>query len=957
MKHSDVCSPTRNPESVEIIELRHSLDLAQKENQRLTQRLKAAQQVEDDLNHALDLNKELHSQLEASRMSSRICDSDSDYDEDVAELKQKLKTAETEVSELRDQLEESFTHIASTGNCKGCKFLRRQVETLKRQVQTRDLTIAELEAKNNQLASELDSAKHDIESWKHETEILKHSVQEEQSDGGCERGIEQFLALLERQSGELQELYPHRNQLAALVVKLQEKLDMIERREQAAEVTEDSISDSSSTMDKLLNDIYEIVPETVQEFVKEISDQPIETQVYEVVRLLVDAQNAPVYSSQSMSVLPTRDPEILGHLEEAMKFIKSLSRSTKDVDTKKAICHQCEKIKNFIKNKEIRPADVVSVFSSEDYEKIIKDVSKLTGRTEVLESPLRELFALFCGVVGANSMLTERNEQIHKQLQKNRQDMDTERRAKEKALENSKRQKEQIEQIRKRLSRSIDGEDKDVFETVNMVLRSLEESRKTCGDLEDKVAQQEQTIKEIKAADRTQEFKKKCHKRGKKIAHLEQVLQQEREDRETMLAQLDVHMKALEKRLEEAEREKKELEELKIKYEKMKQYKEKCKALENDIKELEVKNQDLEISLERLVQENERLQGMIVRLQDKLKKAEIQIRMDRDRKAELKKRIAELEKENTEAIAELRKKNETLQQTHQAMKEKLEAEIESLREKIVGYQATIKEFEESKMERRKIVVQAKLSERALATSLQDALTAIKNAEAQLCSQQKAGDSKIQRMREKYITYIDTCRRSILTILDADPNDYPAMNSVVELLSTLYDPYLMADAINAKKLLSLESKQTIVEGINSLTSTITEQEQELIGQKDKIQELIQKSHVLKMSLDESEEKRKVLHKWVEWANCLYMSVMNDRVVPSTDDALRHELESLVKTAANAPHTTRQLQILRAEKAAFKHLGDRPLTHKSRIKVPRLRSILLLTLFAQRLSDITNHSDMS
>ena len=948
------------PAALKIIELEHQLESSKKENKRLIQRLETAQKVEDDLSHALDLNKELHSQLEASRMSSRICDSDTEEDEDVDELKQKLKETEMEVSELKAQLEESFTASTAQTHCKGCKFWRSQVELLKSQVQNRELVIAGLEAANHQLRAELDIAKHDIQNWERETETLKQSIREDVSDGECEKGLDYLLRLLERQSGELKELYPHRNQLAALVVKLQQKLNDIEAQlpEEAKETTEESISESSEGMEKLMNDITEILPETVKEFTKEIADQPVETQIFEVVRLLVDAQNAPLYQSNSVEVTPTRDPEIIGYLEEAMNFIRSMAGDTKDMGTKRAICHQCQKIKNFISEKEIRPADVTSVFTCREYDKIIKEVGELAENKEVLESsPVRELFALFSGVLGANALLTERNAQIHRQMQKHRQDVDTERRHKEKAMETAKRQKEDIETIRKRLGHVVEMEDQDVFKTVSTVITELQSSRKTCATQKAKILEQEQTIKAIKAADRTAEFKKKCHKRGKMIATLKDALVKEKEDREAVLSQLQAHLDVLEQRLKEAELEKKELEELKIKYEKMKEYKEKCKALEKEITELEAKIQDLEITLERAQQDNERLEGVVARLQEKIKQAEAQIRADRERKSQLKARIEELEKQNAEEISELRKSNETLQKTHEQMKEKLEKVIDELHDQILKYQAIIREFEDSKLERHKVVVKAKLAERAIATSLQDALTSMKNAEAQMCAQQKSFGTKLQALEDNYINNITKWRKAIAKLFDVNPDDYPTMNSLIELMTELYDPALVADAVRAKSQLALDTNQTLVDGITSLKTTISEQEQELISQKDKIQQLIQKSHVIKTSLDESLAKQKTLQKWVEWANCLYMSVMNDRILPSTDEDLRLELENLITGSTDAKHATRHLQILRTEKAAYKQFGDRRLTQKSHAKVPHLRAIALLCLFAQRLCELTNHTDMS
>ena len=929
-------------DGVRVVELERELETAKKQNQRLLRRLDAAHQAEDDLISALNLNRELHKQLEASR-ASRI--EMSEDGEEIEELREKLAVAEQEVSELKQEL-------VGFGDAKSSKHLRAHVEMLRKQVDERDVQVAELEKKNGELKAELENTKLDVGLLKHETEILRTSMIEGDGEIVQDTGeLGRLLAIIDRQSRELADVSTQRNKLMEMVRNLEEALREAEKAERKVDLESES-SESSVGLEKLFEQVLDIVPRVVREFALDLTDIPLDVRIFEIVRLLVDAQAKFISRPPVVTQVVQNDADILGHLENAMKFIRTLAGSAKDLDVKKAIYRQCEVIRSFINEKEINPANVPSVFVSEDYEDTMKSVLQLIDDEEfVSSSPGKELVTLFSGVIGVNALLTNRVKQLHMQHQKSQRDIAAEQAAKERALAKATEESGAMKKIREKLCTVVEAPG-DVFQAVDLAVSTIESLADTCKSYRETIAEQWETITAMKKADMTEVLEKKCHKRGKVIAALKSSLELEQEKTNTTLRELSIQMDEAEQKVAENAVSQRELDEMKAKLEHMRKYKGKAKILEEGLANLEQKKRELEVALEDLLNVNERLTRANENLKSKVNDAKIQSARDQGRRADLKKRVQELESENKDAIAELRRGYEKLQLTHQETQDKLEQQLEAARESCLRYQERIIELESKKREHQQMLVKSKITEGTLTASLQDVLISMDNAKALIISQKRAFKTQMDDVKAEFIDYINKYRRCLLATLGLDPDELLTMGETIALASELYDPVLMDQAKEARRILLLEDDETIMDGISALTLAIKDRDKQIDTQKRELAAFAKDSATLKAALQDSQAKQKQMRKWSEWANALYIFALNDRIVPADEDDLRAELEDLVTSSCAASRSNRKLQILRTEKVALKLFGDQLTKHKRphSLSCASIRPAIIVFLFAKRLSDL-------
>ena len=926
-----------------VIELERELETAKKQNQRLLRRLDAAHQAEDDLISALNLNRELHKQLEASR-ASRI--EMSEDGEEIEELREKLAVAEQEVSELKQEL-------VGFGEGQSSKHLKAHVEMLRKQVDAKDVQVAELEKKNGELKAELENTKLDVGLLKHETEILRSSMIEGDGEIVQDTGeLGRLLAIIDRQSRELADVSTQRNKLMEMVRNLEEALREAEKVERKVDLESES-SESSVGLEKLFEQVLDIVPRVVREFALDLTDIPLDVRIFEIVRLLVDAQAKFISRPPVVTQVVQNDADILGHLENAMKFIRTLAGSAKDLDVKKAIYRQCEVIRNFINEKEINPANVPSVFVSDDYEDTMKIVLQLIDNEEfVSSSPGKELVTLFGGVMGVNALLTNRVKQLHMQHQKSQQDIAAEQAAKERALAKATEESEAMKKIREKLCTVVEAPGGDVFQAVDLAVSTIESLADTCKSYRETIAEQWETITAMKKADMTEVLERKCHKRGKVIAALKSSLELEQEKTNVTLRELSMQMDEAEQKVAENAVSQRELDEMKAKYEHMRKYKGKAKILEEGLANLEQKKRELEVALEDLLNVNERLTRANENLKSKVNDAKIQSVRDQGRRADLKKRVQELESENKDAIAELRRGYEKLQLTHQETQDKLEQQLEAARESCLRYQERIIELESKKREHQQMLVKSKITEGALTASLQDVLISMDNAKALIVSQKRAFKTQMDDVKAEFIDYINKYRRCLLATLGLDPDELLTMGETIALASELYDPVLMDQAKEARKILLLEDDETIMDGISALTLAIKDRDKQIDTQKRELATFAKDSATLKAALQDSQAKQKQMRKWSEWATALYIFALNDRIVPADEDDLRAELEDLVTSSCASSRANRKLQILRTEKAALKLFGDQLTKHKRphTLSCSSIRPAIIVFLFAKRISDL-------
>lgn len=862
-----------------------------------------------------------------------------------------------EISHSRDEDPESiFTGAEgkSTGDqCPLCKHLKAHVAILNRQVHLKEGKVTELETQNRELASELENAKLDCGLWQHEVEVLKSSIGSTPSEEPENAGeLANLLEIVEKQARKLAAVSEQRNKLMETVRVLERRLNEIGNREEESQKS-DSESSTDDRLERLFEAVVAAVPDVVQEFAMEIHDQPIESRILEVVKLLVDAHERYMARPSIVKKVVSNDDQILGHLQNAMMFIRTLAGSTKDSNVRKAIFRQCEVIRTFIDEKEISPAKVPSLFVSDDCEDVIEAVSRLVGDKKLLEkSPIKELVTLMSGVIGVNALLANRVRQIHTQLEKRKQDMDIEIAAKEKALAERDAESEIVMKVRERLCPLLDPPDSDVCKAVDFAAVSIEVMTDACKGYRQTIADQESQMEAMRKADRTAELAKRCYKMGQLIVGLKRELEKEKAKTNTTLNELSIQIDEAEQKVAENEVSKEKLEEMKDKCRQLRKYKGKAQILENGMASLEQKKEELEVALENLLHENERLAAENESLQAKIVSAAMKSDEDHQKKATLKKRVQELEQEKRESIDLLRKSQEKLQHTRQETYEKLEKQLREARAACVNYQERITELEGNKRAHRQMIIKSKIAEGTLAASLQDAMVSMQNANALIKSQKQSFEAKMDDLKKEFIAYINKHRRSLLTALGVDPNEFLTMSETITLASELYDPVLIGDAKQARKVLGLEDDQTILDGITILTRAISERDKQIDSQKHELEALTQRSRTLKTALDDFKAKNRQMQKWPEWANTLYMLAMNDRIIPADEDDLRTELEDFITTRGGSTRSNRKLQILRAEKAAMKLYGDQVTGHKKphHFICTSIRPAIIAALFAKRIADL-------
>lgn len=704
-------------------------------------------------------------------------------------------------------------------------------------------------------------------------------------------------------------------------------------------------------MQDMINQILEIVPgDFMAGRLYAATPMAPNEFILAIIRDLVNERNKDDSFSVS-SQPPSRDSVLVGHLQNAMDFIKSLSTATKDTETKKMISVQCEQIRDFIKEQDIKGASVPSVFLSEDYNAVVKSVADLANG-ETQESPMKEVFALFTGIVQMNAMLMERNKRALLAHEKLKQARDSENRNAKKDLTEKDKV---IQSVRSTLLSVIDAkEGATLSEIADLTVSSLHSYQDICDTHKQTICDLKETLVAAREADHTEELTKKLKRAMHKISSLQKKIDQDEILNAHLMAEYEAQLNAATVYINNAEAKKAEHEATKKKLEKMRAFKVKATALQNDLNETERKRKELDTALEASTAQIKRAELQNKRLQDTIDTLRGEITKHEEKKKYLKSQIVDLENEKQQLIADANQRYNDLQREYDGTKAALEAELNSEREMRIDCECKIAEYEEKAAERQLATAKAKLSEREKDVNLHEALLSLTNATAQIAHQRDTYEAKINNLKDEHLAYIESSRKALLTALCVSSEQCPTLESAIECVFTEYDPILMDHARELKIAMDVKEGQTILDVFADIGAAMEHQDKELEANRTKLRQLKKQLIRANEKIAASKDDVAEMKRWTNWATGVYSFATDHKMIPGDNDALRKGLEDVLVSAANVQTVQRKMDILRSEKTALKRINVNTLTRPCQPKRDSLRPVVLVSMFAKRVMDAAKAS---
>ena len=258
--------------------------------------------------------------------------------------------------------------------------LKRELSKYKKLAEERQLHILKEQAKAREISSKLDAAVSLNQKYENELNMLREQKDEKKTDSTPSQNDDEninnifniFENALQSDADNLSELSSQRLNMFKICHSYQ----------QCLEATDKEILNMKSQMQNqevnnqinLLNDILQITQSSNQEE----SDQSPRDQILSIVQELHD-KSFSQKETQNENDTKTNG-QILGHLENALYFIRTLKNaspdeqnSLKDTELRKAITQQCKQIESFLA--ENKPEAVTSLFDNSNVDEMFNQTA------------------------------------------------------------------------------------------------------------------------------------------------------------------------------------------------------------------------------------------------------------------------------------------------------------------------------------------------------------------------------------------------------------------------------------------------------------------------------------------------------------------------------------------------------------------------------------------------------
>ena len=772
---------------------------------------------------------------------------------DVSVLLQTAETVTGRPVENAAEFVEALRTLGATEDSK-TKKLRRQINALKLEMDRKDAELAKAEIEISALKLANQNSERKIARLTNEIKSLKQQIATESTPTNSSPNLDDAMNLFDEviahQANEISQLAKQRDVLITSVNSLDNLCrsyeDTISEMQREAQNTSDIVDRVKTRLEETEGEIATLAKE-----VSEITEIEINTreQSYSyVLRAVRELMNREV-----QLVTPTVDHSnddgkltILGQLEDAVKFMQEMATAGEEQSrgedsflaanesVRSVLLTQCARIERFIDDnlsaigESILP-EKPSLFRPSSVNGLGIQLSEYfcyVTQEELRAPAMRELFAMFVGVVQVNHAMSDYFDRLKGRKHSSRVQQ----------LEEWKAEITEQTQMAMKEIQNNGGHVEDDNDVIPWLLNAWIEKQRDNQELEETLMNIN-TNETEKTAD-----KEEIQAFRKQLEVLEADIIKEKEASEKQ-------MKSMAGQLKKSEKEKKALEsQIKKFKEGAKEYKAKYKQSMQEVAETTRLFQEVQAKVSDIVKEKVVMETTISDLKQTIKKQNDQIlllvskeRKFHSNKERLEERIHDLENQNKQVLSDIKKSNETLKQQYEATIDNIKSDLEDV-------QAVL---EREKKERQKLLAEkqaisaeltkTRVSERALRiklTSLEERQNIERSAQnAKTSSYFMSLNATAGKKLDEANNRIETVKTWLISTLTHSFHQSVSANLSLDALFELLQEQVTANITNERVLydaLELRKKLNVPKSV-TLSAIVTSMQREVAIGKERFED--------------------------------------------------------------------------------------------------------------------------
>ena len=641
--------------------------------------------------------------------------------------------------------------------------------------------------------------------------------------------------------------------------------------------------------------------------------------------------------------------QILGHLENALYFIRTLKNSPpdeesslKDKELRKTINQQCKQIEDFLS--ENKPKAVASLFDNSNADEQLKTFFDFVDENEKTESPFRELYSLFTAVIEVNQMLFERNNELTHETQKSKVRAENLQKELDEENDNCDQKDKIINELLDQMEKTLEQRPKNIltgYRDVCLIIKEL------MNELAKNKKEAESLNRKYKKAKKSNDSNiNQIHSKEKEIDELTEKCSRMQKQAEIQKAELEANISALKNKHQELSN--------KVDHhsQKTQKLKEQNQELQAQVEDLQKQNAELNNKIHDYMQNEDFTTSTINGFESRVSKMKI-------KNANLKKKNNELESQLHKIVDDIKSQNDSLEKSYQDNLQQLTNENEELRAKLDEEIAVNKRNKQSRNEYQTKFAKMKLNEVQRTTELNEAKKSLQMLEQQSNSKLDAQKIAYEEIIQKFKQYCDDCTLKLASILNEDISQFQEekeddsneqneksdqnkklnLDKLIDSIEKKIHPNLIKDARETKSLLKLDKHDSIYETVKKLVKGLMHKDKLIKGLEQNNNEL--KNITKSLTAEE-------LNYWKNWGNKLYCKINgDDEPKPYDSDKIRETIERVLDDIINPESNERKLDILKTEKLILSKFDNSAIQRKSTEPVESIRAITLTFMLVGRL----------
>lgn len=894
--------------------------------------------------------QELYNASKQSHLSSASLDLEELQDQNHVSFKVDQKHDDNINNQKNENDSQNYGENEDPSSKKSFLGLKRELAKYKKLAEERQLQILKEQTKSREISSKLDAANLLNQKYENELKSLNEQKEEKdeknensptlQNDESMDAVFSLFEKVQEADKEELSQLSAQRLDMFRICHSYQQCLEAADNEIQS--IKSQIQSHDNENFSNLLNDIQKITQSTN----KEENDQSARDTILTIVQELYD-NSISQQKTQKSNENSKSNGQILGHLENALYFIRTLKNSSpdeesplKDKELRKAINQQCKQIESFLS--ENKPEAVTSLFDNSNVDEQLKTFFDFIDENEKTESPFRELYSLFTAVIQVNQMLFERNKELKNNTQKSKVQSESLQKELDEVNSNCDQKDEMINELLDQMEKTLEQRPENILSGYNDVCLIIKELMNELAKNKKESEAMNRKYKKIKKSNDSNI--NEIQTKEKQIKELNEKQARIQKQAEIQKAQLEANITELKKKHQEVSK--------KVDHhsQKTQKLKDQNKELQTQIDDLQKQNEELNSKIHDLMANEDFTTSTINGFENRVSRMKI-------KNAKLKKKNNELETQLNKIVEEIKSQNDSLEKTYQDNLQQLSSENEELRAKLDEEKEVNKRNQKWQNEYQTKVAKMKLNEVQRTTELNEAKKSLQMLEQQSDAKLDAQKIAYEELIQKFKQYCDDCALRIASILNEDTSQFEEENEndsdeqndnenkklnldkVIDSIEEKIHPNLIRDAIETKTLLKLNKNDSIHDAVKKLIKGIMH--------KSKLIKDLEKNNNDLQNIANSITAEE-LSNWKNWGNKLYSRINgDDEPKPYDSEKTRESIERVLDDLVNPESNERKLEILKNEKLILSKFDNNAIQRKSSEPVESIRVITLAFMLIGRL----------